>query len=299
MNHSALVLEVENLTKRFDSKTVLEDLSFSVHQNEAFGLLGPNGAGKTTLIRMILNILKPDSGEIEVLGEVFSEGIKKQIGYLPEEGGLYKKSRILDCIEYFSRLKGVKDSHAKAEAWLQKMDLLDYKNKNVETLSKGMHRKLQFILAVIHDPAILIIDEPFYGLDPVNKNLLKDLLLELKAKGTTILLSTHQMDEVEKMCDRLLMIHRGKPMLYGPLNEIKSRYGLSIALDYEGKLPASVEGVKTINDYGNVAELTLEKEVDSQRILKTLIQKVTLKKFEIRSTPLNEIFIDIVKYDQQ
>ncbi len=249
------------------------------------------------MIRLILDILRPDSGEIEVLGKPFSEATKDTIGYLPEEGGLYKKEKVFDCIRYFAQLKGAKDIDRKAEEWLKKMDLRDYARRNVQELSKGMHRKLQFILAVIHDPAILIVDEPFYGLDPVNRNLIKDILLELKGKGVTILLSTHQMDEVEKMCDRILMIHRGQKMLYGDLSQIKSEYGLSIVLEYEGTLPA-LGGIQKTNDYGNYAELNLEINANPQGILEALVKAVKVKKFEVKTVSMNEIFIDVVQRGQ-
>jgi len=292
-----MALKVENLTKSFDSKNVLNDISFSVKKDEVFSLLGPNGAGKTTMIRLILDILKPDSGEIKLFGENFSEEIKGRIGYLPEEGGLYKKTKVFDCIKYFASLKGMENIDSKIDYWLKKMNLQDYKAKNIQELSKGMQRQLQFIISIIHNPDILILDEPFYGLDPLNKKLIKDILLELKNKGTTIILSTHQMDEVERMCGRILMINKGKKVLYGNLNEIKSKYGFSIIVEYEGRLP-KFEGIKKVNDYGNYAELILERKANTQNILKTLVGKVELKKFEVKTRSLNEIFIEVVKNEK-
>jgi ABC-2 type transport system ATP-binding protein len=266
-----------------------------VKKDEVFGLLGPNGAGKTTMIRIILDILKPDAGEVKIFGESFSEKIKEMIGYLPEESGLYKKISVFDCIKYFASLKGMENNiDSKIDYWLKKLNLWDYKNKNVQELSKGTQRQLQFIISAIHSPAILILDEPFYGLDPINKKLIKDILLELKNKGMTIIMSTHQMDEVERMCDRILMINRGNKVLYGNLNDIKTKYGFSIIVEYEGKLPKP-EGIKKVNDYGNYAELILERNTNTQNILKNLVGKVELKKFEVKTRSLNEIFIEVVE----
>jgi ABC-2 type transport system ATP-binding protein len=292
-----MTLKVENLTKSFDSKNVLEDLSFSVKKDEIFGLLGPNGAGKTTMIRVILDILKPDAGEVKIFGENFSEEIKERIGYLPEESGLYKKIRVFDCIKYFGSLKGMENTDSKIDYWLEKLNLQEYKNKSVQELSKGMQRQLQFIISIIHNPDILILDEPFYGLDPINKKLIKDILLELKNNGMTIVMSTHQMDEVERMCDRILMINRGKKVLYGNLNEIKTKYGFSIIVEYEGRLP-EIDGIEKVNDYGNYAELILERNANTQNILKNLVGKIELKKFEVKTRSLNEIFIEVVENEK-
>ena len=293
-----VTLEVENLTKSFDSKKVLDNISFSVKKDEVFGLLGPNGAGKTTMIRIILDILKPDTGEVKMFGKTFSEKIKERIGYLPEESGLYKKIKVFDCIKYFASLKGMENNiDSKIDYWLKKLNLREYKNKNVQELSKGMQRQLQFIISIIHNPDILILDEPFYGLDPINKKLNKDIILELKNKGMTIIMSTHQIDEVERMCDRILMINKGKKVLYGNLNEIKSKHGFSIMVEYEGKLPKP-EGIKKVNDYGNYAELMLERNANTQNILKNLVGKVELKKFEVKTRSLNEIFIEVVENEK-
>ena len=292
------ILKVENLTKSFDSKKVLDNISFSVKKDEVFGLLGPNGAGKTTMIRVILDILKPDTGEVKVFGERFSEKIKEMIGYLPEESGLYKKIKVYDCIKYFASLKGMENNiDSKIDYWLKKLNLREYKNKNVQELSKGMQRQLQFIISIIHNPDILILDEPFYGLDPINKKLNKDIILELKNNGMTIIMSTHQIDEVERMCDRILMINKGKKVLYGNLNEIKSKHGFSIMVEYEGKLPKP-EGIKKVNDYGNYAELMLERNANTQNILKNLVGNVELKKFEVKTRSLNEIFIEVVENEK-
>jgi len=215
-------LRVDSLVKKFETKCALDGVSFCVNRGELFGLLGPNGAGKTTLIRIILDILKPDSGRFELFGRGFEEGMKERIGYLPEEGGLYRKSSVYECIRYFADLKGRPVSDGTIDAWLKQMSLSEYRNRNVGELSKGLHRKLQFIIAVIHRPELLIIDEPFYGLDPVNKMQIEGLIQDLKKDGMTIIMSTHQMDEVEKMCDRILLINRGKTVLCGGCRRLKA-----------------------------------------------------------------------------
>ncbi len=290
-------LKIANIAKSFDSKIVLGDISFLVKKGEIFGLLGPNGAGKTTMIRIILDILKPDSGEVEIFGTGLSEQIKENIGYLPEEGGLYRDTTVFDCIRYFTSLKGNESSEQQVDYWLDRMKLQDYKKKPLRELSKGLQRQVQFIISVIHNPVILILDEPFYGFDPVNKELTKDILLELKGKGMTIIMSTHQMDEVERMCDRALMINKGKKVLYGSMDEIKGGRGLSIVVEYEGQLP-KLEGIERVNDYGNYAELMLGKNTDAQQVLKNLAEKVRIRKFEVKARSLNEIFIEVVRNEK-
>jgi ABC-2 type transport system ATP-binding protein len=286
-------LSVENLVKRFGSKTVLGGVSFGVKKGEIFGLLGPNGAGKTTMIRVILDILRPDSGSVSILGSGFREEVKGRIGYLPEEGGLYRKITVFECIKYFSELKGYPVTDTEIDGWLKKLKLEEYRNRKVQELSKGLYRKAQFIVSVVHKPDILILDEPFYGLDPVNKMHIEALIQELKNNGMTIIMSTHQMDEVEKMCDRILLINKGNMVLYGVLGEIKGRYGFSIELEYSGTLP-KMAGVSRVIDHGNAAELLLEKDADTQALLRKLADSVKINRFEIKTRSLNEIFIEEV-----
>jgi len=263
------VLHVGHLTKTFDSRNILEEISFSVNKGEVFGLLGPNGAGKTTLIRTILDIFRPDAGTISLFGSAFSDEIKDAIGYLPEEGSLDKEIPVAECIRYFAELKHVDAIERKIDEWLERLDLTEYRNKKIQELSKGMHRRLQFILAVIHKPDLLILDEPFSGLDPLNIKTLKDILLGLRDNGTTLIMSTHQMDEVERMCDRILMLNDGKMVLYGSLDEIRQQFGLSVEVRYEGRLP-HIDHILSVNDSGNIAELIVEKDADTQAILKAL-----------------------------
>jgi ABC-2 type transport system ATP-binding protein len=288
------VLKIERLTKTFDSKIALDFVTFDVRKGEVFGLLGPNGAGKTTLIRTILDIFRPDSGTISLFGRSFSDDIKDAIGYLPEEGSLDKEILVSECIRYFAELKHVDAIETKMDAWLEKMDLKNYRDKKIQELSKGMHRRLQFILAVIHEPALLILDEPFSGLDPLNTKTLKDILLELSGKGTTLIMSTHQMDEVERMCDRILMLNDGKMVLYGSLDEIRQQFGLSIEVRYEGRLP-HIDNILGINDSGNAAELIVGKDADTQAILRTLVASVTVRKFEVKQRSMNEIFLEVCR----
>ncbi|CAD6491036.1 MAG: Vitamin B12 import ATP-binding protein BtuD [Candidatus Argoarchaeum ethanivorans] len=286
-------VEVSSVSKSFDGRAVVSDLSFEVRAGEIFGLLGPNGAGKTTMIRMLLDIIRPDSGRITVLNRSSGE-VKDFIGYLPEERGLYRKLTVMDTLMYLGSLKN-NQSEERTLALLEKMGLLSHRDKKVSELSKGMQQKIQIIAAIIHDPDLVILDEPFTGLDPVNMKLVQDLILELKNKGKTILISTHMMDKVERMCDRIFMIHRGSGVLYGSISEIKSRYGKNtIFIEFEGKLK-SIPGVKKINNAGNYAELTLDSGTDSQSVLKSIVGEVRVNKFEISAPPLNEIFIDVVE----
>ena len=288
------VLSIEHLTKSFDTRTVLENISFSVGRGEVFGLLGPNGAGKTTLIRMILDIFRPDTGTIALFGRTFSDDIRDAIGYLPEEGSLDKEIGVAECIRYFAMLKHMDSIDARTDAWLERLSLTGYRDRKIQDLSKGMHRRLQFILAVIHEPAVLILDEPFSGLDPLNIKILKDILLELRAKGTTVITSTHQMDEVERMCDRILMLNAGTVVLYGRLDEIRQEFGLSIEVRYEGRLP-HLDNVVSISDSGNAAELVVAKETDTRDLLLTLAAQVAIRKFEIKQRSMNEIFLEVCR----
>lgn len=266
-------------------------MTFDVCKGEVFGLLGPNGAGKTTLIRTILDIFRPDTGTISLFGRTFSDDIKDAIGYLPEEGTLDKEIGVAECIRYFASLKHVQGIDGKADAWLKRLSLADYKEKKIQELSKGMHRRLQFILAVIHEPAVLILDEPFSGLDPLNTKVLKEILLELRTKGTTVIMSTHQMDEVERMCDRILMLNAGKIVLYGRLDRIRQTFGNSIEVRYEGTLP-HLDNIVSISDSGSAAEIVVSGDADTQALLQALAAHVVVRKFEIRQRSMNEIFLE-------
>ncbi|MCZ7356872.1 MAG: ATP-binding cassette domain-containing protein [Candidatus Methanoperedens sp.] len=285
-------VEVSHVSKSFNGQPVVKDISFEIAPGEVFGLIGPNGAGKTTIIRMLLDIMKPDSGEINILGG--RAGTKDMIGYLPEERGMYRRLSVMDTLMYLGALKN-RQSRERTLSLLEKMGMLTNKDMKIQELSKGMQQKIQFIAAINHDPQLIILDEPFSGLDPVNMKLVKDLILELSREGKTVLISTHMMDQVERMCERIFMIHRGKGVLYGSVSEIKSRYGKNtIFLEFEGELK-NITGVKKISHSGNYAELVLEPGVDTRDILKSIAADVRVNKFEVSAPSLNEIFIKVVE----
>ena len=293
------MLKVKNLRKEYDNVVAVDDVSLEVNHGELFGLLGPNGAGKTTTIRTVLNIIQPDSGEITFNDKPFTKEMWNRIGYLPEERGLYRKSKIINTILYFASLKGYSAKQAKPLAyyWLERFGLKNEGYRKIDELSKGNQQKVQLIISILHSPELLILDEPFTGLDPVNQILLKDILLELRQKNVAIVFSTHQMEQVEKMCDNICLINKGKPVLSGELHEIKKRYGTnSIHLEYEGdgEFLKSFNFIRRADIYQNYAELELTDISKSSELLASLNGKISLRKFEIVEPSLNSIFINIV-----
>ena len=293
------MLKVSNLRKEFATMLAVDDVSFEIQRGEIFGLLGPNGAGKTTTIRMILNILQPDGGEITYDGRRFSHRTSNMMGYLPEERGLYKKSKLLDTVLYFAELRGMQRGAAKAGAyrWLQRFGLLQYAERKTEELSKGNQQKVQIIAAIIHDPSLVVLDEPFSGLDPVNQILFKDILLELKQRGKAIVFSTHQMDQAEKLSDTLCLINRGRVVLGGTVRDVKKRYGtntLHVEFDGDGAFMEKLPGIRTAIMYENSAELELSPDARTQDLVHTINAKVELRKFELLEPSLQSIFIQIV-----
>jgi ABC-2 type transport system ATP-binding protein len=291
-------VEVKNIVKSYADKVAVNDLSFSVSGNEIFGLIGPNGAGKTTTIRMMMDIIKPDSGKINILGEKLSESSKNKLGYLPEERGLYKKLTVIDSIIYLASLKGMDRRMAKerAEELLKKTGMLANRDKKIEELSRGMGQIIQFIITIIHDPQLVILDEAFSGLDPVNTELLKGLIVDLRNQGKAIILSTHQMNQVEELCDRILMIDNGLAVLYGNLKEIKSNYkSNSVILDFEGELGQQVPGVAKKRVSKDYVELILDGSATPKQILERLVNAgITINRFEVVIPSLNEIFLKVV-----
>ena len=289
-----LAAEVSHIVKSFADKAAVDDLSFIVSQGEIFGLIGPNGAGKTTTIRMMMDIIKPDSGEVTIFGEKLSEATKNRLGYLPEERGLYKKLSVLESIVYLASLKGMDRQSAteKADELLNQTGMLASKRKKIEELSRGMGQIIQFIVTIIHDPQLVILDEPFAGLDPVNTELLKGMFADLRNQGKAVILSTHQMNQVEELCDRILMINNGKNVLYGDLSEIKARYrGNSVLLDFEGEL-GEVPGVTAKHTHRGYTELVLDGKTTPQQILEHLISRgLVINRFEVATPSLNEIFL--------
>jgi ABC-2 type transport system ATP-binding protein len=299
------VVTVDHATKRFAGHTAVDRLSMRVPEGGIFGLLGPNGAGKSTTIRMIMNIITPDEGRITVLGqEAASRSLSDRIGFLPEERGLYKKMRVLDVLTFLAETKGIPRAvgRRKAGDWLERLGLSDWKAKKVEDLSKGMQQKVQFIATLLHDPDLLILDEPFSGLDPVNSQVMKDVVVEAARKGKTVLFSTHIMEQAERMCDHIVIISRGTVVVDGPLSQVKREFGgrhvaLSFARNKEGA--AGVLGdrslVQKLDDYGASAELELAPGGDPDRLLRSLIQQdVGLSRFEIVEPSLQSIFVSKV-----
>jgi ABC-2 type transport system ATP-binding protein len=292
-------VEVSHIVKSFADKVAVDDLSFSVVQGEIFGLIGPNGAGKTTTIRMMMDIIKPDSGDVTILGEKLNEASKNRLGYLPEERGLYRKLTVIDSIIYLASLKGM-DRHSaeeKANELLNQTDMLPYKRKRIEELSRGMGQIIQFIVTIIHNPEVVILDEPFAGLDPVNTELLKRMFADLRNQGKAMILSTHQMNEVEELCDRILMLNDGRAVLYGNLTEIKARYrdrNRSVILDFEGEL-GEVPGVKEKHTHKGYTELVLNENTTPHQILERLVSTgIVINRFELATPSLNEIFLEVV-----
>ncbi|MBI3006297.1 MAG: ATP-binding cassette domain-containing protein [Ignavibacteriales bacterium] len=293
------MLKVTNLRKEFDTVVAVDGVSLEVQRGELFGLLGPNGAGKTTTIRTVLNIIKPDGGEITFDGRLFTEETWNIIGYLPEERGLYRKSKILNVILYFAALKGMSEGTAKpiAYQWLERFGLKDSGHKKVEELSKGNQQKIQLIAALLHRPQLLILDEPFSGLDPVNQILLKDILMEIRQQNTAIIFSTHQMEQVEKMCDNICLINKGKIVLGGSLRDVKKQYGTnSVHLEFEGdgSFLRTLPFVRRADVYQNYAELELKDMGQARELLGKLDSKLSLRKFEIVEPSLHSIFINVV-----
>jgi len=293
------MLSVNNLKKTYSTTAALDGVTFYVKPGEIFGLLGPNGAGKTTTIRIALGIIEPDHGTVLFKGEPLTPEIKNLLAYLPEERGLYRKSKVIDVLVYFGSLKGVQPNKAKkrAEGWLKKFELANYVNRKVDELSKGMQQKVQFISCLLHEPELLILDEPFSGLDPVNQIVLKDIMRDLKQSGKTIVFSTHQMEQAEKLCDRICLINHGKVVLYGDLPEIKKSHGSNaIHLEFDGDSSRlrELSNIATMDLYENYAEIKIKDGTSSHEILKKAVDLVTVTKFSIEEASLNSIFIEAV-----
>ncbi len=292
-------LEVKNLTKTFDGITAVSNASFDVPEGSIFGLIGRNGAGKTTTIRMMMNIYLPDSGEVVLRGTQVGQEFKNKVGYLPEERGLYKKMKVLDTLLFFAEIKGVlgKEVNKKAMGYLERFDLLDRKASKIEDLSKGNQQKVQFIATLLHEPEFIILDEPFSGLDPINTNLLREIIMEEKKKGKVIILSTHLMDFAERMCDHIAMIDHGKIIINGALDKIKQSYAQkNISLTYNGDISFlnSNPMIDKISDYGNTTGIKVKDPAHIQQLLKLLVDnKIEIKSFSANEISLQEIFIEL------
>jgi ABC-2 type transport system ATP-binding protein len=296
------VVEVSHVVKSYADKVAVSDLSFSVTQNEIFGLIGPNGAGKTTTIRMMMDIIKPDSGEVTILGEKLTEASKNKLGYLPEERGLYRNLTVIDSIIYLASLKGM-DRHSaegRADELLNQTGMLPNKGKKIEELSRGMGQIIQFIVTIIHDPELIVLDEPFSGLDPVNTELLKRIFVDLRHQGKAVILSTHQMNQVEELCDRVLMIDNGCSVLQGSLKEVKARYrSNSVIVDAEGDL-GEIPGVTEKRTHKGYIELVLDGNTTPKQVLERLVSTgVVVNRFEVATPSLNEIFLKVVSKNHE
>ena len=289
-------IEISNVTKRFGRVTAVEDLSLSVPAGCVYGFIGPNGSGKTTTLRMIMSIFYPDTGSIRVFGEERGQACNDRIGYLPEERGLYQKMRVRDLLRFYGRLRAADDINQEVDSWLERMDLAAWGDKKVETLSKGMSQKVQFIAAVVGRPELLILDEPFTGLDPINMDVLQQAVLEQRANGTTVIFSTHDMNTAENMCDSIFMIFRGRKVLDGGLTEIQDRYGsdtVRVRIEGETGLLREVPGVERVADRGHLQELRLAQSSDSQQVLAAIAARARVTHFELARPSLHDIFVRI------
>jgi len=294
-----VTLRISNLRKDFSNVRAVDGVSFEVTPGEILGLLGPNGAGKTTTIRIILNILQADAGEVTYDGRPFSEEIRNTVGYLPEERGLYRKYRLLETIVYFAELRGMAAGAAVTEAlrWLDRFSLLVYKNSRLEELSKGNQQKVQVIISIIHDPQLIVLDEPFTGLDPVNQILLKDVLLELRRNKKAIIFSTHQMEQAEKLSDTICLINKGRVILSGSLRDVKRQHGRNtVRLEFTGDASFlhTLAGVRKALVYQNTAELDLSDGATPQQVLAQVLSRVELRRFELVEPSLQSIFLEAV-----
>lgn len=291
-------LEVRNLTKQYDDVTAVNDLSFEVYEGEIFGLLGPNGSGKTTTIRTIMDIFRPDSGEVRVLGEPPGAS-RSRIGYMPEERGLYDNLKVMEVLVYLARLKGMDGPSARrrARSLLERFDLAGRATDKVNSLSGGLRQKLQFVACLVHDPDLLILDEPFNALDPINVALFGEIIRELQAAGKTVILSSHQLNLVEALCDRIVLINHGEAVLYGPLKEIKRRHSPdAVRVSTTERLDGELPGVERIEERDGDYVVTLANGAGPQDLLRSLVGGgVTVEAFEVVSLPLEEIFVSVVR----
>ena len=298
MNPPPPAIILRGITKRFDGTVAVDDLSLTVPRGSIYGFIGPNGSGKTTTLRMIMHILLPDEGDIEVLGSNDTAAARDRVSYLPEERGLYKKMTIRRLLRYYARLKGgrLPQIDAAIDEWMQRMELPGLLDRQIETLSKGMSQKVQFVAAVVSNPELLILDEPFSGLDPVNAQVLKDAVLEMRRRGATVVFSTHDMATAERMCDRIFMIFRGRKVLDGSLESIQDQYGADTVRIRTSNGAAALAGlpdVECVNDFGQLQEVRLKG--DPQAFLSRLAARTAVYHFEVTRPSLQDIFVRIAK----
>jgi ABC-2 type transport system ATP-binding protein len=294
------MLSVENLVKEFQNTTAVNNISFKVEPGKIFGLLGPNGAGKTTTIRTVLNIIKPTSGKVLFNNEPITEDFFNYIGYLPEERGLYRKSKVIDVILYFAELKNMSRAEAvkKADLWLNKLSIQHYRNNKIDELSKGNQQKVQFIISVIHDPKLLIFDEPFTGFDPINQQEIREFIFSFVSEGKIIILSTHQMETAEKLCSEIFLLNNGMEVTSGNLTKIKKEFGgnhVEIKFNGDVSFLSSLPEVISFDSYNSYAEIHLQEDVKPSDFLKKIVDKITITHFSVIEPTLNKIFIDLIK----
>jgi len=292
-------LELENVRKSYDSVVAVDDLCLTIPEGRIFGLVGPNGAGKTTTIRMMVGIIMPDAGTVRIFGEPFERRHLRKVGYLPEERGLYRKARVQDLLLYLGQLNGLTRSRAldSAQRWAERLDIAQWLGRRVEELSKGMQQKVQFIAALIHDPHFIIMDEPFAGLDPVNTVRMMDILIDLQRGGRTILFSTHRMSHIERLCENICLIDRGKSLLQGRLSDLKAQFGRrDIRLEYEGDghFLSDSPHIAARTDKGTCVEVRVDSEADAQALLRRAAASAKVTRFELIEPTLEEIFIEVV-----
>jgi ABC-2 type transport system ATP-binding protein len=285
-----------NISKSFNHQRVVADVSFDIQQAEIFGLIGPNGAGKTTTIRMLMDIIKPEAGEIRLFGELTGTAVKRRIGYLPEERGLYRKLSVEQTLDYLARLKGYPSAKlpARVDYLLGLVDLSAHRKKKIEELSRGMSQLVQFLVTISHDPDLIILDEPFANLDPVNTELIKQIVRDLQREGKTIIFSTHRMNEVEELCDRVLMIHRGRSVLNGYLKEIQNEYRDNAVIVQSDAPLDDLRGVSARREHQDGVELMLEDGISPQQVLEQLMERgANVSRFEVATPSLHEIFLKV------
>jgi ABC-2 type transport system ATP-binding protein len=289
-------VEIRDVTKTFGDVVAVDDLSLDVPAASVYGFIGPNGSGKTTTLRMIMNIFYPDGGNITVLGDSTPGACTDRIGYLPEERGLYRRMKVREVLRFYGELKAGRGVNREVDEWLERMDLAAWADKKVETLSKGMSQKVQFIASVVSNPEVLILDEPFAGLDPVNTDVIRTAVLDLQEKGTTVIFSTHDMSMAERMCDFIFMIFKGKKVLDGTLASIQDEYGddtLRVSCEGGAAAISDVKGIAKVNDFGQTQDVRMVKGADPQDILAAIMARTAVKRFEVTKPSLHDIFVRI------
>jgi ABC-2 type transport system ATP-binding protein len=297
VSENALVLD--GVAKSFSGHQAVEDFSLQVPHGSILGLLGPNGAGKTTTLRMVMNVIAPDRGTIEILGRPADHAARDRIGYMPEERGLYPRMMLEEQLVFMAAIKGVaqREAQRRLAPWLERLGLAEWRKRKTNELSKGMQQKAQFIATVLHEPEILIMDEPMSGLDPVGMDLMREVMLDLHRRGTTIVLSSHQMDAVERLCDRVALINRGQKLLDGTVSELKARHGrntLALAYDGDGAFLSALPGVAKLTDFGQYVEVRLADGCDPQPLLREMAARLRVRRFEIVEPSLHDIFVETV-----